>query len=148
MKVVVVTHRGSVEKVYVNNKRIENFQTHDEAYHGQYRAPNKKKKQQTNIPVKPRIRPKQMQMTITLTPMENINTKKNKVIDNEQNFKWVFDWYDGIEVKRVSGPEIIYAKDLSTKDTVLHRGAEYKILHLLSKPTAKEKGKGGASCKN
>ena len=45
MKVVVVTHRGSVEKVYVNNKRIEEFDIHDEAYHGQYRAPNKKKKE-------------------------------------------------------------------------------------------------------
>ena len=165
MKVVVVTHRGSVEKVYVNNKRIENFQTHDEAYDGQYRAPNKKKKEKKGTinpyqnmglaesinafnkehpemdpynvkktPIKPVVKNiKQMKMWITFTPVENIDKKTNRVINNEKNWDWVFKWNDGIEVKRGIKPEIIQVKDISKDDIFLHEGSEYKILRMLSK---------------
>ena len=134
MKVVIVTHRGSVEKVYVNNKRIENFETHDEAYSGQYRAPNKKKKEQKQTPIKPVVKKlKQMKMWITLTPVGNIDKKTNKVINNEKNFDWVFNWDDGVEVKRGIEPEIIQVKDISKDDTFLHDGSEYKILRMISK---------------
>ena len=133
MKVVIVTHRGSVEKVYVNNKRIEKFETHDEAYHGRYKAPNKKKKELKKIPIKPMKYPNQMKMWITLTPVDNINKEKNRVINNEKNFDLVLSWDDGIEVKRGIEPEIIQVKDISKDDIFLHDGSEYRILRMISK---------------
>lgn len=133
MKVVIVTHRGSVEKVYVNNKRIENFQTHDEAYSGQYRAPNKKKKDLKQIQIKPMKNPNQMKMWITLTPVGNIDKEKNRVINNEKNFDLVLSWDDGIEVKRGIKPEIIQVRDISKDDIFMHDCSEYKILRMISK---------------
>lgn len=41
---MIVTHRGRAEKVYVDGERIKDYQIHDEAYEGRYRASPKKDK--------------------------------------------------------------------------------------------------------